>query len=125
MTMREGMLCAQEEITINMFLVPSWSQSEEDIRFSLPFVRSDLRQGVFHSWQRLGPIRRMGLLETQTGDSLAFPPIGLPTRTPVRHPIFPATTEWFPAWPRLYPRNEFQKNILGRLTDSRPAKSSC
>ena len=34
MTMREGMLCAQEEITINMFLVPSWSQSEEDIRFA-------------------------------------------------------------------------------------------
>ena len=34
MTMREGQLCAQEGITINMFLVPSWSQSEEDIRFA-------------------------------------------------------------------------------------------
>ncbi len=33
-TMREGMLCAQEGITINTFLVPSWSQSEEDIRFA-------------------------------------------------------------------------------------------
>jgi uncharacterized protein with von Willebrand factor type A (vWA) domain len=33
-TMREGMLCAQQGITINMFLVPSWSQSEEDIRFA-------------------------------------------------------------------------------------------
>ncbi len=33
-TMREGMVCAQEGITINMFLVPSWSQSEEDIRFA-------------------------------------------------------------------------------------------
>ncbi len=33
-TMREGMMCAQEGITINMFLVPSWSQSEEDIRFA-------------------------------------------------------------------------------------------
>jgi uncharacterized protein with von Willebrand factor type A (vWA) domain len=33
-TMREGMLCAQDGITINMFLVPSWSQSEEDIRFA-------------------------------------------------------------------------------------------
>jgi len=33
-TMREGMLCAREGITINMFLVPSWSQSEEDIRFA-------------------------------------------------------------------------------------------
>lgn len=33
-TMREGALCAQEGITINTFLVPSWSQSEEDIRFA-------------------------------------------------------------------------------------------
>jgi uncharacterized protein with von Willebrand factor type A (vWA) domain len=34
MTMREGMQCAREGITLNMFLVPSWSQSEEDIRFA-------------------------------------------------------------------------------------------
>jgi uncharacterized protein with von Willebrand factor type A (vWA) domain len=33
-TMREGALCANEGITINTFLVPSWSQSEEDIRFA-------------------------------------------------------------------------------------------
>lgn len=33
-TMREGALCAQEGITINTFLVPSWSQSQEDIRFA-------------------------------------------------------------------------------------------
>jgi uncharacterized protein with von Willebrand factor type A (vWA) domain len=33
-TMREGALCAQDGITINTFLVPSWSQSEEDIRFA-------------------------------------------------------------------------------------------
>ncbi len=33
-TMREGALCQRENITINMFLVPSWSQSEEDIRFA-------------------------------------------------------------------------------------------
>lgn len=33
-TMREAMLCAREGITINLFLVPSWSQSEEDIRFA-------------------------------------------------------------------------------------------
>lgn len=33
-TMREGMLCHKEGITINLFLVPSWSQSEEDIRFA-------------------------------------------------------------------------------------------
>lgn len=34
MTLREGAMCAQEGITINTFLVPSWSQSEEDIRFA-------------------------------------------------------------------------------------------
>jgi uncharacterized protein with von Willebrand factor type A (vWA) domain len=33
-TMREGALCARDGITINTFLVPSWSQSEEDIRFA-------------------------------------------------------------------------------------------
>jgi uncharacterized protein with von Willebrand factor type A (vWA) domain len=33
-TMREAMACAKEGITINLFLVPSWSQSEEDIRFA-------------------------------------------------------------------------------------------
>ncbi|MFT5300430.1 MAG: hypothetical protein ACI87E_003851 [Mariniblastus sp.] len=34
MTMREGAMCDQEGITINTFLVPSWSQSEEDIKFA-------------------------------------------------------------------------------------------
>jgi uncharacterized protein with von Willebrand factor type A (vWA) domain len=33
-TLREGMQCAREGITINLFLVPSWSQSEDDIRFA-------------------------------------------------------------------------------------------
>ena len=33
-TMREALLCQRAEITINLFLVPSWSQSEEDIRFA-------------------------------------------------------------------------------------------
>ena len=33
-TLREAMACAREGITINTFLVPSWSQSEEDIRFA-------------------------------------------------------------------------------------------
>lgn len=34
LTLKEGAMCAQEGITINTFLVPSWSQSEEDIRFA-------------------------------------------------------------------------------------------
>ena len=33
-TMREAAMCARDGITINTFLVPSWSQSEEDIRFA-------------------------------------------------------------------------------------------
>ena len=33
-TMREGQLCHGEGITINLFLLPSWSQTEEDVRFA-------------------------------------------------------------------------------------------
>jgi uncharacterized protein with von Willebrand factor type A (vWA) domain len=33
-TMREGQLCRREGVTINLFLLPSWSQSEEDVRFA-------------------------------------------------------------------------------------------
>ncbi|MEO0512757.1 MAG: hypothetical protein AAF108_07665 [Planctomycetota bacterium] len=33
-TMREAMLCKREGITINIFLLPSWSQTEEDIGFA-------------------------------------------------------------------------------------------
>jgi uncharacterized protein with von Willebrand factor type A (vWA) domain len=39
-TMREGALCAREGITLNIFLVPSWSQSEEDIRFAYRLAES-------------------------------------------------------------------------------------
>jgi uncharacterized protein with von Willebrand factor type A (vWA) domain len=33
-TMREAMLCAREGITINIFLLANWNQSEEDVRFA-------------------------------------------------------------------------------------------
>ena len=33
-TMAEAVSCAKDGITINMFLVPSWSQGEEDIKFA-------------------------------------------------------------------------------------------
>jgi uncharacterized protein with von Willebrand factor type A (vWA) domain len=39
-TLREGMQCAREGITINIFLVPSWSQSEDDIRFAYRLAES-------------------------------------------------------------------------------------
>jgi len=39
-TLREGMQCARDGITINLFLVPSWSQSEEDIRSAYRLAES-------------------------------------------------------------------------------------
>jgi uncharacterized protein with von Willebrand factor type A (vWA) domain len=33
-TMREGMLCRRENITINIFLLSTWSQTHEDIQFA-------------------------------------------------------------------------------------------
>jgi uncharacterized protein with von Willebrand factor type A (vWA) domain len=39
-TMREALACARDDITINLFLVPSWSQSEEDIRFAYRVAES-------------------------------------------------------------------------------------
>ncbi len=39
-TIREGLACARDGITINLFLVPSWSQSEEDIRFAYRLAES-------------------------------------------------------------------------------------
>jgi uncharacterized protein with von Willebrand factor type A (vWA) domain len=39
-TMREGQLCQREGITINIFLLPSWSQSSEDIQFAYRLAES-------------------------------------------------------------------------------------
>lgn len=39
-TMREGQLCHREGITINIFLMPSWSQSSEDIQFAYRLAES-------------------------------------------------------------------------------------
>ena len=39
-TMREAMLCAREGITINIFLLSTWNQSEEDIRFAYKLAES-------------------------------------------------------------------------------------
>ena len=46
-TLREGQMCAREGITINMFLVPSWSQSEEDIRFAYRLCESTKGRVIF------------------------------------------------------------------------------
>ena len=39
-TLREGALCQREGITINLFLLPSWSQTEEDVRFAYRLAES-------------------------------------------------------------------------------------
>ena len=48
-TMREAMLCQRDHITINLFLVPSWSQSEEDIRFAYRMAESTRGRVFFTS----------------------------------------------------------------------------
>ena len=39
-TMREGQFCHREGITINIFLLPSWSQSREDVQFAYRLAES-------------------------------------------------------------------------------------
>ena len=52
-TMREAALCKKEGITINIFLVPSWSQSEEDIRFAQRLAQSTQGRVFFTSGNNL------------------------------------------------------------------------
>jgi uncharacterized protein with von Willebrand factor type A (vWA) domain len=39
-TLREGQRCRREQITINIFLLPSWSQSSEDVQFAYRLAES-------------------------------------------------------------------------------------
>lgn len=39
-TLREGLACQREGITINLFLLPSWSQTEDDVRFAFRLAQS-------------------------------------------------------------------------------------
>jgi uncharacterized protein with von Willebrand factor type A (vWA) domain len=39
-TLREGQFCRREGITINIFLLPSWSQSSEDVQFAYKLAES-------------------------------------------------------------------------------------
>lgn len=52
-TMREGAACAREGIVINLFLIPSWSQSEEDIRFAYRLAESTKGRVFFTSGKDL------------------------------------------------------------------------
>lgn len=52
-TMREAMACAREGITINVFLLPSWSQDEDDIAFAYRIAEQSKGRVVFVSGKDL------------------------------------------------------------------------
>jgi uncharacterized protein with von Willebrand factor type A (vWA) domain len=52
-TMREGRLCAREGITINIFLLPNWGQTEEDVHFAYRVAQSTRGRVFFPGGQDL------------------------------------------------------------------------
>ncbi|MGL6074407.1 MAG: hypothetical protein ACRC8S_09635 [Fimbriiglobus sp.] len=52
-TMREAMLCAKEGITINIFLLSSWNQSREDIRFAYKMAETTKGRVIFTTGKEL------------------------------------------------------------------------
>jgi len=46
-TFREGKLCQRDGITINIFLLPSWSQTEEDVKFARELAESTTGRVIF------------------------------------------------------------------------------
>ncbi|MEM6363024.1 MAG: hypothetical protein AAF745_01255 [Planctomycetota bacterium] len=52
-TMREAQLCKKEGITINIFLIPSWSQNEDDIRFAYRMAQATSGRVFFTSGKDL------------------------------------------------------------------------
>jgi uncharacterized protein with von Willebrand factor type A (vWA) domain len=52
-TLREALLCSREGITINMFLLASWNQSPEDVRFAYRMVESTKGRVFFTAGREL------------------------------------------------------------------------
>jgi uncharacterized protein with von Willebrand factor type A (vWA) domain len=52
-TLREAQLCAREGITVNIFLLASWSQSEEDVRFARRLAESTRGRVFFTAGREL------------------------------------------------------------------------
>ena len=52
-TMREARLCAKEGITINIFLLSSWNQSREDIRFAYRMAEATKGRVIFTAGKEL------------------------------------------------------------------------
>ena len=52
-TLREGLLCAREGITINIFLLSSWNQTEEDVHFAYRLAEGTKGRVFFVSGREL------------------------------------------------------------------------
>lgn len=52
-TLREGQHCRREGITINLFMLPSWSQSSEDVQFAYRLAQSTTGRVFFTSGRDL------------------------------------------------------------------------
>lgn len=52
-TLREGQRCAREGITINLFLLNTWNQSEEDVRFAYRLAESTKGRVFFTAGREL------------------------------------------------------------------------
>ncbi len=52
-TMREAAMCSREGITINIFLIPSWSQSREDVQFAQRLAQTTKGRVFFTSGKDL------------------------------------------------------------------------
>ncbi|HEY8503862.1 MAG TPA: hypothetical protein VIL46_04730 [Gemmataceae bacterium] len=52
-TLRESLLCAREGITINIFLIASWSQTEEDVRFAYRMAEASKGRVLFPAGREL------------------------------------------------------------------------
>ena len=52
-TLREAMLCAREQITINIFLLQSWNQTPEDVRFAYKLAQTTKGRVIFTAGKEL------------------------------------------------------------------------
>ena len=52
-TLREGLLCAREGITINIFLLPSWNQTNEDVQFAYQLAEGSKGRVFFTAGREL------------------------------------------------------------------------
>jgi uncharacterized protein with von Willebrand factor type A (vWA) domain len=52
-TMREAQLCAREGITINIFLLSAWNQTQEDVRFAYRMAESTKGRVFFTAGREL------------------------------------------------------------------------